>query len=246
MISDEHIRLSKRLSELGLCSRREADDWISKGWVTVDGEIIDQLGSKVYRHQAVALLKKASQQQQSKVTILYHKPVGIVSAQAEKGYTDALSKITPENHWRQDSSNLRFHKDQLKQLAVAGRLDSDSSGLLVLTQDGRIARTLIGPESTMTKEYLVRVEGLLSEEGWHLLHHGLSLDGQKLKPAKVELQNDDQLKFILRQGKKRQIRRMCEMVGLRVIGLKRVRIGKILLGSLPKGQWRYLAEDESF
>ena len=131
-------------------------------------------------------------------------------------------------------------------LAPAGRLDIDSTGLLVLTQDGRIARRLSGEDSKVDKEYLVRVEGQLDDEGLALLNHGLELDGVRLRPAKVEWINDDQLRFELREGRKRQIRRMCELVGLNVLGLKRVRIGHIKLGDLPLGEWRYLREDESF
>ncbi|HAF01759.1 MAG TPA: pseudouridine synthase, partial [Methylophilaceae bacterium] len=131
-------------------------------------------------------------------------------------------------------------------LAPAGRLDIDSTGLLVLTQDGRIARHLIGDDSTVEKEYLVRVEGELSHEDLTKLNYGLSLDGVKLKPAKVSWQNEDQLRFVLREGKKRQIRRMCEMVGLKVVGLKRIRIGSVNLGKLPVGQWRFLRADERF
>ena len=132
----------------------------------------------------------------------------------------------------------------------AGRLDIDSVGLLVLTQDGRIAKQLIGEDSTVDKEYLVRVQyskpGKLPDSDLKRLNHGLILDGKALKPAKVRWQNDDQLSFTLNEGKKRQIRRMCELVGLKVIGLKRVRIGGIKLGDLPTGQWRYLRPDEQF
>jgi 23S rRNA pseudouridine2604 synthase len=117
---------------------------------------------------------------------------------------------------------------------------------LVLTQDGRIARQLIDEHSDIEKEYLVRVEGKLGSNGLKLLNHGLSLDGQVLKPAEVSWQNEDQLRFILQEGKKRQIRRMCEQVGLKVVGLKRVRMGRIVLGDLPQGQWRYLREGEQF
>src|SRR5690606_33580082 len=122
----------------------------------------------------------------------------------------------------------------------------DSQGLLVLTQDGRIARRLIGEDSGIEKEYLVRVEGRLAPKGLELLNHGLVLDGQPLRPARVRWQNQDQLHFILREGRKRQIRRMCELVGLTVVGLKRVRMGNVVLGDLPLGQWRYLREGERF
>ena len=119
-------------------------------------------------------------------------------------------------------------------------------GLLVLTQDGRIAKQLIGDNSHSEKEYLVRVKGSLKADGLALLNHGLSLDGEPLRPAQVTWQNQDQLRFVLKQGKKRQIRRMCELVGLRVVGLKRIRIGRIKLGALPQGKWRYLQANERF
>jgi 23S rRNA pseudouridine2604 synthase len=126
-------------------------------------------------------------------------------------------------------------------------LDIDSQGLLVLTQDGVVAKTLIGENSEVEKEYLVRVSGHLSDEGLRRLNDGsLVLDGRRLLPAKVEWLNQDQLRFVLREGMKRQIRRMCESVGLKVVGLKRVRIGKVMLGNLPEGKWRYLHDDESF
>lgn len=242
----EKIRLSKLMSEQGLCSRREADTYIERGWVYVDGVQITELGTKVDPGQTVTLDKRAQQSQGKRVTILLHKPVGYVSGQPEKGYKAAVSLIGQDSHFKEDRSPLRFHPDQLKSLAPAGRLDIDSTGLLVLTQDGRIAKQLIGEDSEVEKEYLVRVQGKLGENGLKLLNHGLSLDGKALRPAKVSWQNQDQLRFILREGKKRQIRRMCELVGLKVTGLKRVRIGKIRLGDLPPGQWRFLGEGERF
>jgi 23S rRNA pseudouridine2604 synthase len=180
------------------------------------------------------------------VTILLNKPVGYVSGQAEDGYEPAVVLIRPENRWSADPSPTRFQNGHLRGLAPAGRLDIDSTGLLVLTQDGRIARQLIGQDSTIEKEYLVRVEGALSDAGMKRLQHGLSLDGVTLKPALVSWQNEHQLRFVLREGRKRQIRRMCELVGLYVTGLKRVRSGNVPLGGLPVGKWRYLRPDESF
>lgn len=234
------------MSEQGLCSRREADDYIAKGWVKVDGEIVSELGTKILPTQKITLEKAAQAKQQGRVTILLHKPVGYVSGQAEEGYKPAILLLDPATRWEQDTTPYRFHRSQLLGLAPAGRLDIDSTGLLVLTQDGRIAKQLIGEDSPVEKEYLVRVQGKLVSNGLAMLNHGLTLDGKKLKPAKVSWQNDDQLRFILIEGKKRQIRRMCEMVGLRVSALKRVRIGKVRLGDLPQGQWRYLREDEGF
>jgi 23S rRNA pseudouridine2604 synthase len=185
-----------------------------------------------------------------KVTILINKPVGYVSGQAEDGYEPASVLVTPPNQWREDRSGFRFLHSHMRGLAPAGRLDIDSVGLLVLTQDGRIAKQLIGEDSEVEKEYLVRVNTVdgqaLPDSQLALLNHGLALDGEALRPAVVEWVNDDQLRFVLREGKKRQIRRMCEQVGLTVLGLKRVRIGLVMLGDLPPGQWRYLRGDERF
>ena len=247
---NEPVRLSKRMSELGICSRREADEWIERGWVMVDGKVISQLGSKILPDQTLTVRKQASLEQSKKVTILINKPVGYVSGQAENGYKPAVSLINETTHWKNDPSKEKFRPSQLRSLVPAGRLDIDSVGLLVLTQDGRIARQLIGENSTTDKEYLVRVKylkpGRLPDSDLRLLRHGLKLDGKPLLPAKVHWQNDDQLRFVLREGKKRQIRRMCEAVGLKVIGLKRIRIGQVRLGDLPPGQWRYLGADEKF
>lgn len=243
---DGTLRLSKRMAELGLCSRREADEYIEKGWVRVDGRVISELGARVRPEQAIELDRRGQTVQDRRVTILLNKPVGYVSGQAEDGYEPASVLITAENRWAEDPSETRFLNTHHRGLAPAGRLDIDSIGLLVFTQDGRIARALIGEDSAIEKEYHVRVEGTLDAEGLKLLNHGLSLDGEALRPAKVSWLNEDQLRFVLREGKKRQIRRMCELVGLKVVGLKRVRIGRVMLGNLPPGQWRYLATNELF
>ncbi|ASK28034.1 pseudouridine synthase [Neisseria chenwenguii] len=243
--NQEPQRLSKRMAQLGLCSRREADSYIEKGWVRVNGQTAI-LGQKVSENDRIDLDKQAHESQAARVTILLNKPVGYVSAQAEKGYKSAAELITPENRWEGDDSRITFSEKHKFGLAPAGRLDIDSVGLLVLTQDGRTAKQLIGENSGCEKEYLVRVRGRLDDKGLALLNHGLSLDGEKLRPAKVEWQNEDQLRFVLKQGKKRQIRRMCELIGLRVVGLKRIRMGRVKLGRLPPGKWRYLRTDERF
>jgi 23S rRNA pseudouridine2604 synthase len=247
---DGSLRLSKRMSELGLASRREADEWIARGWVRVDGAVVSELGSRVLPEQRITIDPRARNAQAQLVTVLLNKPVGYVSGQAEDGYRPARVLVTPDRQWREDRSGIRFQPQHLKSLVPAGRLDIDSVGLLVLTQDGRVARRLIGEDSEVEKEYLVRVAAPagapLSPQGLALLRHGLELDGQALRPARVEWANADQLRFVLIEGRKRQIRRMCEAVGLQVLGLKRVRIGAIALGALPAGQWRYLRADERF
>lgn len=238
------VRLSKVMADRGMCSRREADALIEKGWVFVEGQRVSELGTRIRPDAQISLAPEAKARQASQVTILLHKPIGYVSGQPEPGFTPAIALIGEGNQF--GAGAARFHPSQLKGLAPAGRLDIDSTGLLVLTQDGRIARQLIGDDSQVEKEYLVRVEGFLSVDDLARLNHGLSLDGKALRPAKVEWANEDQLRFALREGRKRQIRRMCELVGLRVTGLKRVRIGRVKLGDLPLGQWRYLRDDERF
>jgi 23S rRNA pseudouridine2604 synthase len=244
------MRLSKRMSELGIASRREADEWIAAGLVRVDDQIVKELGSRVVPGQRITVDAKARYQQAQRVTVLVNKPVGFVSGQAEDGYEPAVVLVTPTNQWHEDRSGTRFLREHLRSLVPAGRLDIDSVGLLVLTQDGRVAKQLVGEDSEIEKEYLVRVATAngqrLPDASLALLCHGLELDGEALRPALVEWVNDDQLRFVLQQGKKRQIRRMCEAVGMQVLGLKRVRIGKVMLGDLPPGCWRYLRMDESF
>lgn len=260
------VRLNKRMADLGLCSRREADEWISRGWVLVNGEPA-VMGMPVAPDAQVVVLPQARHQQAGQVTILMHKPVGYVSGQPEDGHEAAATLIGAPSQWRGDARHpadgRRFSPDHTRGLAPCGRLDIDSTGLLVLTQDGRIARQLIGESSGVEKEYLVRVQwapngpqgqGLIAQDVQSVfpeaqlarLRHGLSLDDQPLKPAQVEWMNPEQLRFVLVEGKKRQIRRMCEQVGLHVVGLKRIRIGNVVLGNLPVGQWRYLGEDEGF
>jgi 23S rRNA pseudouridine2604 synthase len=251
----EEVRLSKRMAELGLCSRREADEFIVKGWVKVDGVVVNVLGSKVNPDAKITLDKSARASQQRQATILLNKPVGYVSGQAEDGYQPAVVLIQPANQWTNDASGRRFTPAMLRGLAPAGRLDIDSTGLLVLTQDGRIARQLIGEDSAIEKEYLVRVSygkvianvrEAFPADQLARLRHGLSLDGKPIKHAEVDWQNPEQLRFVLHEGKKRQIRRMCEQVGLKVTALKRVRMGCVMLGDLPVGKWRFLAENEKF
>lgn len=244
--NEEQVRISKILSEKGLCSRREADRYIEQGLVLLDGKVVSELGTRALRSQKVELMKKASSIQASKATVILNKPVGYIShLDDEKEFTPASSLITPENFYINNNvrQNSRFNTTGL---APAGRLDIDSSGLLVLTQDGRIAKQIIGENAIIEKEYLVRIDGTLNDTSMDLLNHGLSLDDYKLKPAKVFWQNEDQLSFTLIEGRHRQIRRMCDLVGVTVVGLKRVRIGNVRLGDIPTKRWRFLNSNESF
>lgn len=244
MNDTQGIRVSKLLAERGLCSRREADAYIERGLVFVDGKRVTELGTRAAPDAVITLAAEARANQAKQATVLLHKPIGFVSGQAEDGHRPAVSLISATTQAAGESQ--RFQASMLRGMAPAGRLDIDSTGLLVLTQDGRIARQLIGDDSQVEKEYLVRVEGSLDAHGLALLNHGLELDGRKLRPAKVAWANSEQLRFVLTEGRKRQIRRMCELVGLRVTGLKRVRIGRVRLGELPLGQWRLLRPGERF
>ena len=242
-------RLSKIMASRGLCSRREADAFIARGMVWVDGVQITQLGTRIDAKANIVLAAHAHAQQASLRTILLHKPIGYVSGQPEPGCIPAITLIKPEQFFHTSHTppiDASVLPKTLKGIAPAGRLDIDSTGLLVFTQDGRVARQLIGENTGVEKEYLVRVNALPDDKSLRLLNHGLSLDGKILRPAKVKIINDGQLQFILREGRKRQIRRMCELVGIRAIGLKRVRIGNVFLSNLPLGRWRFLADKETF
>jgi len=229
------------MAEQGLCSRREADQYIAQGQVLVDGEVISRLGSRIYPHQRIQLIPSARAKQSQLVTVLINKPAGYVSGLPEKGYQSAVMLINRKNAYNKNCAIP--HRGGL---APAGRLDIDSTGLIVFTQDGRIARLLISPQSNIEKEYQVCVEGNITQEKIKLLRHGLSLDHRPLKKAQVEQVGDSRLLFILKEGRKRQIRRMCSSVSLEVTRLMRTRIGNVVLGDLPRGKWRLLNADEGF
>lgn len=243
-MSEEVHRLSKLMSQRGICSRREADRLIEKGQVLVDGQVIDTLGIKFPSSIEIQLSDTAKRAQQKRVTIMINKPVGYVSGQAEDDYIPAVRLIKEETRSELDKNKIKLRSEHFDGLAPAGRLDIDSQGLLILTQDGRVAKQLIGADSDLEKEYLVRIDQSVSKENLDKLSFGLELDGKPLKRAKVKQINDQQLQIILREGKKRQIRRMCEAVGLHVSGLKRVRVGECRLGKLADGEWRFVESEE--
>ena len=240
-------RLSKLMSQRGLCSRREADRFIEKGLVRVNGETVNTLGIKYPEDVKIELSSLAQQEQNSRLTIMINKPVGYVSGQAEDDYIPAVRLVRNENRSEIDRSSIQVNDYTLAKahdLAPAGRLDIDSQGLLIVTQDGRIAKLLIGENNNIEKEYLVRVDGGITAEKIERLQFGIKLDGKALKRAKVKQINPEQLQIILREGKKRQIRRMCDEVDLHVTGLKRVRIGEVRLGKLAEGEWRIVLPEE--
>jgi 23S rRNA pseudouridine2604 synthase len=246
---NEPPRLSKQISEMTQCSRREADEWIENGWVRVDGVVVTALGTRVHPNAKIEIKEEASKHQTESVTILLNKPIDMASGKDENGGESgesALQLIRPENRWAEDATRTNFKATHLRGLALAGKLDAESTGMLVFTQEGSVARRITGDDARLEKEYMVRVEGELTPEGLKQLNHGLSLDDVNLKKAQVSWQNEQQLRFVLHESKKRQIQRMCELVGLTVTSIKRIRIGSVSLGKLPAGQWRYLREGERF
>lgn len=220
-------RISKLLAQRGVCSRREAERYIEEGKVFVDGVCITEQGVKVDEDARIEVKGL-----ESGITVMLNKPLGIVSNLPEKGYVEAKELITKENSVDGAEVDGDLH--------VVGRLDVNSKGLLLLTQDGRVAKKVIGPESEIEKEYIVRYEGDVSDAELRRLRFGLSLDGKRLKRACVERKESGCLRFVLKEGKKRQLRRMMELVDKKVVSLKRVRIGNLQLGDLPQGMWRFV------
>jgi 23S rRNA pseudouridine2604 synthase len=238
----EPQRVNRWLAQSGVCSRREAEGLIGQGLVSIDGERVDDPGRKILPGQTLVLADSAQARLESAFTAVVHKPVGVVSAQPEGKQVPAVRLLTKAA--LVGESPLIPGRDAM--LAPLGRLDMDSRGLLILSEDGVLAKAIIGPESDLPKEYLVRVAGEITPRKLGLLRHGLQLDGRQLRPAKVTQLTDQKLRFVLKEGRNRQIRRMCELVELEVTDLFRTRIGPLRLGDLPEGRWRALtAEDRA-
>ncbi len=235
----EPVRVNKWLGQTGVCSRREAEGLIAEGLVSIDGVTVTDAGRKIEPGQTLTLNDRAEAALAAGVTILLHKPVGYVSGQPEPGKVPAVRLLTEANRLGEG-----VVPDRDASLPPIGRLDEDSRGLLLLSSDGVTAKAVIGPDSDLDKEYLVRVTGDVTEKALAMLRHGLMLDGRVLKRAQVTRMEPQRLRFVLREGRNRQIRRMCEMVGLNVVDLLRIRIGPIRLDGLPEGKWRMLTAEE--
>ena len=236
---DEPQRVNKWLAQAGVCSRREAEALIEAGAVFIDGERVTDVGRKISAGQTLVLNDRAELGLGAQISVVIHKPVGIVSAQPDPGQIPAARLLTAEN---QVGGGIA--PSSRASLPPLGRLDQDSRGLLLLSEDGVLAKAIIGPESQVDKEYVVTVTGKVDRAKIQKLRHGLELDGRQLKPAKVTQEDLQVLRFVLVEGRNRQIRRMCELVGLEVVDLIRVRIGTLRLGDLPEGKWRHLTDAE--
>ncbi len=235
----EPVRVNKWLAQSGVCSRREADELIAAGAVMIDGERVSDAGRKIEPGQTLVLNDRAELGLGAQVSVIVHKPVGIVSAQPDPGQVPAARLLTAENQ-----VGPGIAPNSRTSFAPLGRLDMDSRGLLLLSEDGVLAKAIIGPESQIDKEYVVTVKGKADRAKIQKLRHGLELDGRQLKPAKVTLDDVQVLRFVLTEGRNRQIRRMCELVELEVVDLVRVRIGTLQLGDLREGKWRHITPEE--
>jgi 23S rRNA pseudouridine2604 synthase len=236
----EPQRVNRWLAQSGVCSRREAEALIAQGLVSIDGQRVDDPGRKIEAGQTLVLADSAEAQLGGALSVVIHKPVGVVSSQPEGSQVPAVRLLTREALWGEASAIPGWDS----RLAPVGRLDMDSRGLLILSEDGVVAKAVIGPASTLEKEYLVRVTGQITERKLGLLRHGLQLDGRELRPAQVSIVEGQKLRFILREGRNRQIRRMCDLVGLSVVDLYRIRVGDLRLGDLPEGRWRPMTAQE--
>jgi 23S rRNA pseudouridine2604 synthase len=237
---DEPQRVNKWLAQSGVCSRREAEALIADGLVSIDGEVVEDVGRKILTGQTLVLADRATAKLDSSLTVMIHKPVGIVSSQPDPGQIPAVRLLKRETLWAHEAVIPNFSN----RLAPVGRLDMDSRGLLLMSEDGVVAKAVIGPQSELEKEYRVAIMGEITEEKLELMRFGLELDGRELRPAEVELISDQRLRVVLREGRNRQIRRMCELLEWKVVDLFRVRVGPITLGDMPEGTWRPLTAEE--
>jgi 23S rRNA pseudouridine2604 synthase len=239
----ETLRLSKYLAAHFSCSRREAENYISGGWVSVDGHVIEEPGHRVRPGQRIELAEGASSDDREPVTILLHKPGGDAIGEDQ---SSAIQLISQSNHAASDRSGRRLVKRDLVGLELVTPLAADASGLIVLTQEHVIARKLIKDAARTEQEYVVDVEGTIAEGGLKRLCSGLSWHGTKLPAIKVSWQNETRLRFALKHAPDGLIQDMCAQVGLRVTELKRIRVGRLSMSDLPVGQWRFLLGYERF
>ena len=242
----EPVRLAKRVAELRACSRREAEQFITGGWVRVDGVVIESPQFRV-TDQRVEIDPAADLSQTEPVTLLLHKPPGYrMLDEGEANAPPATQLLTAATLWPEDISDLRPLKKHFANLTACVPLETDASGLVVYTQDWRIARKLTEDAATLEHEVIVEVAGELAPNGLKRLNRGIPYRGKTPPAIKVSWQNERRLRVALKGAQPGQIAHLCEAVGLQVLSMKRIRLGRVPLGKLPPGQWRYLLEDERF
>lgn len=236
------IRLAKRVAELRACSRREAEQFISGGWVKVDGIVVEEPQFRV-TDQRIEIDPQADPSQAEPVTLLLHKPPGHGTLNGDPPASQLLSVDTL---WNEDTSGIRPLKKHFTQLTLCAPLETEASGLVVFTQDWRVARKLTEDAATLEHEVIVEVAGELPPNGLKRLNRGIPFNGRTPPAIKVSWQNETRLRVALKGAQPGQIAHLCEAVGLQVLSMKRIRLGRVPLGKLPPGQWRYLREDERF
>ena len=229
------VRLAKRLAEMLPCSRREAEQYIEAGWVSVDGVVVEEPQFRVL-HQKIELSQDVSLLGPSAVTLLLHKPAGF------------QANLKQATHCSEDRSGINVLKKHLS-AQLHTPLALPASGLVVFTDDWRVARKLNEDAATLEHEVVVDVEGTIKPGGLERLNrvdHGLTFNGKLLTPAKVSWQSEARLRFAIKGELPGQIAYFCETVGLTITGMKRLRIGRVAMSGLPVGQWRYLLPTERF
>lgn len=238
----DSVRLAKHLAEQVGCSRREAELYIEGGWVSVDGNVVEEPGFRV-QGQSVLLSPAATLAPLPPVTILLHKPAGIDGSTAEG---TALGLIRPEAIAADDRSGIRFLKRHVGGLTLAAPLADTASGLMVWTQDFRVARKLVEDAARIEHEFIVEVAGAIMPDGLALLNSGSAMPGRPTGPIKVSWQNETHLRFAIKAAGTGHIAHLCTSVGLTARAIRRIRIGRISMASLGSGQWRYLLGYERF
>ena len=243
-MTDEAIRLAKRVAAQLGCSRADAERYIASGGISVDGKVVEDPASRVLPSQDVRVLPGASNEEAPPVTILLHKPAGFNSGVGARG-EPALNCLTPES-LAQGHGQPRFLKRHLHKLTLTNPLETDASGLVVFTQDFRVARKLVEEGDRVEQEFIVDVTGAIKEGGLALLNHGLNFNGKPIAPMKVSWQSEHRLRFALKGVKPGLIDHMCGQVGLEIVDMRRIRIGRVPMAGLQAGQWRYLLDYERF
>jgi 23S rRNA pseudouridine2604 synthase len=233
----EGIRLAKRVAEAVPCSRGEAERYIAGGWVTVDGVVVEDPATRVMAAQTVALLPGAEPVEPAPVTILLHKPAGVDAA-------GALALIAPETLVA--TAGARFLRRHLARLSIVTPLEPEASGLVVLSQDWRVTRKLVEDGARIEQEYVAEVTGAIADDGLARLNAAMRVQGRTTAPLKASWQSEARLRLAGKDVRPGQVAAMCAQVGLTVTSLRRLRIGRMALGPLPNGHWRYLHETERF
>lgn len=238
----DSVRLAKRLADLVGCSRTDAEHYIEGGWVRVDGQVVEAPQHRV-SGERVELDPDARLAPPEPATVLLHKPAGF---DAIDGRRPAAALVAPASRWADDATGVRLLQRHFHRLTPLVPLDAEASGLIVLTQDGRVWRRLTEDADLIEQEFVVEVAGEIAPDGLRRLNHGLRIRGRELPPCKVSWQNEIRLRFAIKAVQPRQLREMCRQVGLEVVAIRRIRIGKVPLGKMPAGAWRYLPAGEKF